>query len=226
MRSTIVLFDIDGTLIDAGGAGRAAMEQAFEEVAGRRDVGAFKYGGMTDVAIARQGLREVDKDDDAHIARLLDRYLAHLEHHIARTERYRVLPGVAALLDRLEGQAHLEVGLGTGNLVRGAELKLSRGALWHRFSFGGFGSDHEDRPTLLRHGVERGRARLKGRRRPDDARVVVIGDTPKDVSAAHAIGAACVAVTTGHFRAEEMADAELVVETLQDARALDAILAG
>lgn len=217
MRSTIVLFDIDGTLIDAGGAGRAAMELAFEEVAGRRDVGGFKYGGMTDVAIARQGLREVGKDEPSHVARLLERYLAYLEHHIARTERFRVLPGVTAILDRLATEPHLEVGLGTGNLVRGAELKLSRGALWHRFHFGGYGSDHEERPMLLRHGVERGRARLHHRGRGHEERVVVIGDTPKDVSAAHAIGATCVAVATGHFTVEELraTGAELVVDTLE-----------
>jgi phosphoglycolate phosphatase-like HAD superfamily hydrolase len=226
LRSTIVLFDIDGTLIDAGGAGRASMELAFEEVAGRRDVAAFPYGGMTDLAIARQGLRAAGKDEPAHVERLLERYLHHLEHHVARTERFRVLPGVGAILDRLEQEAHLEVGLGTGNLIRGAELKLRRGALWERFAFGGFGSDHEERPVLLQHGVERGRARLAARRREGSARVVVIGDTPKDVAAAHAIGATCVAVATGHFTADSLAPtgADLVVDTLEDPRALAAIL--
>jgi phosphoglycolate phosphatase len=226
MRSTIVLFDIDGTLIDAGGAGRASMELAFEEVAGRRDVGSFPYGGMTDLAIARQGLRAAGKDEPAHVERLLARYLHHLEHHVARTERFRVLPGVGAMLDRLDQEAHLEVGLGTGNLMRGAELKLRRGALWERFAFGGFGSDHEERPVLLSHGVERGRARLAARRREDPARVVVVGDTPKDVAAAHAIGAICVAVATGHFSAAALTPtgADLVVDSLDDPRALAAIL--
>jgi phosphoglycolate phosphatase len=226
MRATIVLFDIDGTLIDAGGAGRASMAQAFEEVAGRRDVGDFPYGGMTDLAIARQGLRAAGKDEPAHVERLLARYLVHLEHHVARTERFRVLPGVGAILDRLAAEEHLEVGLGTGNLIRGAELKLRRGALWERFAFGGFGSDHEERPVLLQHGVARGRARLEARGRADPARVVVIGDTPKDVAAAHAIGAACIAVATGHFTAAALAPtgADLVVDTLEDPRALEHVL--
>lgn len=214
--SLVALFDIDGTLIDAGGAGRAAMTQAFEEVAGRSDVCSFRFGGMTDRAIARQGLAVVDRATDENVERLVERYLHHLEHELTRTERFRVLPSVVALLDSLESAGHAAVGLGTGNVARGAELKLRRAELWHRFGFGGYGCDHEDRAELLRVGAARGRERAQ-----PDTTVVVIGDTPKDVAAAIAIGARCVAVATGTFTEDELhqAGAELVVATLADPRA-------
>lgn len=216
----VALFDIDGTLIDAGGAGRASMERAFLEVGGKKELGHFPYGGMTDVAIARQGLAQVGKDTDEHITTLVARYLHHLEREIETSERFRVHEGVVALLDLLDGVAHAAVGLGTGNVVRGAELKLKRGGLWHRFNFGGYGSDHEHRDKLLAAGAARGRARLG----VADAPVIVIGDTPKDVAAAKAIGATTIAVATGHYDAAtlEATGAELVVERLTDPRVLEA----
>jgi phosphoglycolate phosphatase len=220
-RPFVALFDIDGTLIDAGGAGRASMEQAFLEIGGSRELGDFRYGGMTDVAIARQGLEKIGKATDENIALLVERYLHHLSAQIEKSERFRVHAGVHTLLDLLDRVAHAAVGLGTGNVIRGAELKLRRGDLWHRFGFGGYGSDHEDRAKLLAAGAARGRARLGD----PTARVVVIGDTPKDVAAAKAIGATTIAVATGTFAAEELAatGAELVTESLEDPRVREAL---
>jgi phosphoglycolate phosphatase-like HAD superfamily hydrolase len=104
---------------------------------------------------------------------------------------------VLTLLDLLDGVAHAAVGLGTGNVREGARIKLSRAGLFERFSFGGFGCDAEDRAELLRIGAQRGAAQLS---LPlSDCRVVVIGDTPKDIAAANAIGAECIAVGTGSF---------------------------
>lgn len=221
-RPTIALFDIDGTLVTCGGAGRTAMERAFGDVLGRSDVGTFPYGGMTDRAIARAAARNAGReDDDATLDRVLARYLAHLEVELARAERFRVLHGVTALLDALEGHPHVAVGLGTGNLEVGAQLKLGHGKIAHRFAFGGYGSDHEDRGRLLAAGAHRGLARLGAHSGP--ARVVVIGDTPKDISAGRAIGAHVIAVATGGFAADALRDADLVVGALDDPRVLPRI---
>lgn len=221
-RPTIALFDIDGTLIHCGGAGRNAMERTFADLLGRTDVGAFNYGGMTDRAIVREAARAAGHhDDDATLDALLARYLGHLETELATGDRFRVLPGVVALLDALLAHAHVAIGLGTGNLEVGARLKLGRGGLWHRFAFGGYGSDHEDRGRLLAAGASRGAEKLG----LDRARTVVIGDTPRDIAAGRAIGAEVIAVATGGFGADDLAHADLVVATLEDARVLAHLIA-
>lgn len=223
-RPTIALFDIDGTLVTCGGAGRAAMEHAFEDVLGRSDVAGFGYGGMTDRAIVRAATLAAGRDDDpATLDALLDRYLAHLEAHLPRSEKFAILPGVHALLDALVPHTHVAVGLGTGNLEVGARLKLGHGKIWERFSFGGYGSDHEDRGRLLAAGAERGATKLGVS--VSSARVVVIGDTPRDIRAGRDIGAEVIAVATGGFTGEELADADLVVSDLGDARVLAHITA-
>jgi phosphoglycolate phosphatase-like HAD superfamily hydrolase len=200
-RPTVVLFDIDGTLVTCGGAGRRAMERAFREHTDEH-VSGFSFGGMTDRAIVRQALAAARVAiDDAILERTLEHYLAHLADELPRSSGYSVLAGVEGALEMLEVEQSagtpVALGLGTGNLVRGAELKLRPADLWRRFSFGGFGSDDEDRPTLLRHGERRGAARLG--LDPSTVATIVIGDTPRDIQAARAIGARCVAVASGSF---------------------------
>ncbi|UJR87204.1 HAD family hydrolase [Sandaracinus amylolyticus] len=227
MRPTIALFDIDGTLVSCGGAGRRSMERAFVEVGARTEHAGFDFGGMTDRAIARQGLRNAGLDDhDAAIDALIERYLGHLALEVPRSEGYRVLPGVVDMLERLRVLDAIAIGLGTGNVEAGARVKLTRGALHDRFDFGGFGSDAEDRAQLLAIGADRGAARL-GRAR-SECRVVVIGDTPRDVSAAIAIGAECLAVGTGTHGAESLArvGAHVAVDDLRDVRAWEMVIGG
>jgi phosphoglycolate phosphatase-like HAD superfamily hydrolase len=204
MRPTVLLFDVDGTLIDTGGAGRRSMERAFERCHGRRDACAqMAFGGMTDRAICRDGLGVIGVPaTEEAIDALLAAYLVALADELAASTRCRVLAGIEAALDAAE-RASAAVGLGTGNVHAGARLKLGRVGLADRFAFGGFGSDHEVRSELLRVGAERGAARLGAAR--EACRVVVIGDTPKDVAAAHAVGAECVAVATGSFGVEALA---------------------
>ncbi|MCU0676277.1 MAG: HAD hydrolase-like protein [Myxococcota bacterium] len=192
--TTVALFDIDGTLMTTGGAGRRAMRAAFGEVIGR----------AYDAALVEQ---------------ILERYLERLEAEVARSPGYHVFDGVHTILEHAHA-LNAAVGLGTGNVERGAQVKLARGALNDRFAFGGFGSDAEDRTELIRAGAERGAARLG---RPlSECRVIVIGDTPRDVRAAHGIGAVCLAVATGGYdvSALQKAGADLVVERLDDPRAL------
>jgi phosphoglycolate phosphatase len=222
--ATVILFDVDSTLVTCGGAGRAAMEAAFEQLCGRRDVFTFPFGGATDRGITRRALENAGLSaDEASIDGFIELYLSHLPPLLARSSKYAVLPGVNELLDALEPHAHLAVGLGTGNVERGARAKLERGGLSARFAFGGFGCDHEERARLLEAGARRGAARLGIAR--DKARVVIVGDTPKDVEAAKAIGAECIAVATGSHGGEALAacGAELVVEDLRAAAVLQAL---
>ncbi len=201
---TVLLFDIDGTLVLTGGAGRRAMLGAFASLHGRNDVFAdFSFAGMTDRAIVRHGLGRVTPEvAEAEIDRALDAYLALLDAELSRAHDYRILPGVSALLDSLRGRPDVAIGLGTGNVRRGAYAKLARGGLDTNFAFGGFGCDAEARVELLRAGARRG-AELLGATL-ESCRVVVIGDTPKDVAAAQGIGAVCIGVGTGGYTPDQL----------------------
>ena len=204
MKPTVLLFDIDGTLLHGGGSGRRAVERVFGERFARREVfDAVRFHGMTDRAIVRGGLvRAGLPADEAAIDALCAAYLAALAEEVPRAEGFRVMPGAAALLDALDGRPGVAVGLGTGNLREGARIKLEHARLYHHFAFGGFGCDAEDRAELIRIGAERG-ARHVGRDLAD-CRVIVIGDTPKDVAAAQAIGARSLAVETSGFSAADL----------------------
>lgn len=205
--STVLLFDLDGTLVNTGGAGRRAMNAAFLELFGREDgFRDFKFDGMTDFAIARAGLKKHHGEeaaiDQAAIDAFLATYVGYLEAELPRSEKYVVLPGVAALIASLANAPNVAVGLGTGNIKRGAYAKLVRSDLGGAFAFGGFGCDAEDRTELLRVGAQRGAEQLG---RPlAECRVIVIGDTPKDIAAARGIGAACLAVATGGYTKDEL----------------------
>jgi phosphoglycolate phosphatase-like HAD superfamily hydrolase len=227
MTPTVLLFDIDGTLITTGGAGRRAITKAFEVLHGRADAcDHFSFGGMTDRAIVRLGLEAIGVGASTEaIDEVIDRYVELLELEVWKVDAraYRVHDGMLAAIDAGHARG-CAVGLGTGNVQAGARAKLRRVALHERFDFGGFGDDHELRPELIRRGAERGAARLGVPL--SDARVVVIGDTPKDVHAAQAIGAECVAVATGEFPLEVLrqAGATWAFDDLTAPGALEAVL--
>jgi len=152
-----------------------------------------RFHGMTDRAIVRGGLERVGGPvDDATIDAICEAYLLALAEEVPRAEGFRVFAGVETLLDALAGRDALAIGLGTGNLREGARVKIERAGIAHHFPFGGFGCDHEHRPTIVRIAAERGAARL---------------GVPLDVDAARAIGADCVAVTTGGIDAATLAAA-------------------
>lgn len=223
---TILLFDLDGTLVTTGGAGRRSMQEAFRVHTEHPDVFAdFEFGGMTDLGIVRAGLERVGRAFALDLANaIFETYLSVLPGEVERAADYTVLPGVREVLAGVRGRAGVAVGLGTGNIERGAHIKLSRGALGDHFAFGGFGSDAEDRVELLTRGAERG-ARALGV--PLAAcRVVVIGDTPRDVAAAQAMGAFSVAVGTGGHEVERLRalGADEAVSDLTASGVLDALL--
>jgi phosphoglycolate phosphatase-like HAD superfamily hydrolase len=205
MKPTVVLFDIDGTLITTGGVGRRAIEITFEKHYGRPDAcSAFRFDGMTDRAIMRGALTFLGEPiDDATIDRLIAEYVQHLEREVAEApaQKYRVHDGMHDAIALCE-QLGYAVGLGTGNVREGARLKLARVGLFERFAFGGFGDDHEQRDRLLAAGAARGAARLGVE--VSAARVIIVGDSPKDVSAALAIGAECIGVATGASTAAQL----------------------
>jgi phosphoglycolate phosphatase-like HAD superfamily hydrolase len=200
------LFDLDGTLLKTGGAGKQAMDRALLEVLGLPEALAkIHLDGMTDRAIVREAvdaLRLQQRCTEDEIDRVLERYLALLAAAMPDCASYQVLPGAEVLVKALHGRGWA-VGLGTGNVERGARIKLQRSGLNPHFAFGGFGCDAEDRAALLAVGVQRASERLGRALRPEQ--VWIIGDTPKDIAAARAIGARVLAVATGRFSADELA---------------------
>lgn len=221
--TTLLLFDVDGTLVSTGGAGRLAMAQAFEEVCGRADaLDDIEFGGMTDRSILRIGLERLGRElDEASFRAIVDAYVERLGATVEASDGYTVFPNVRETLEACAARG-VPMGLGTGNVRRGAEIKLAPAGLHRHFAFGGFGDDAEDRGELIHTAARRG-AKHAGKSL-DECRVVVIGDTPKDIEAARAIGAACVAVATGGFDPASLEGADLVVETLADARVLRYLL--
>ena len=228
---TILLFDVDGTLVTTDGVGRRAIEKAFERRHGRRDVVSFSFAGMTDKAIVRDGLQALGKrfasgaELQAEMDATLAFYLQVLEEEAATGAGIRVHDGIQRALDLAEARPDVALGLGTGNLRQGARIKLGHAGIYHRFTFGGFGDDSIDRPEILAAGARRGAVEL-GLPLPA-CRVVVVGDTPKDIDAARAIGAVCVAVATGTYSVAELEahSPALACATLADPRA-DGVLFG
>lgn len=219
-----LLFDIDGTLLLTGGAGQVAFERAFEECFGvARSWGGVVPDGKTDPIIFGEIARRAIGRDLAsgEYDALCERYLNYFPDALERSDRFRLMPGVAELLAELRRDEGLLLGVATGNLEAAAWHKLRRGNLHPFFSFGGFGSDAVRREDLVLRAIERGRglapsAKLKAEH------FVVIGDTPLDVAAAKANGARAVGVATGSWTAEELtaSGADLALKDLSDPRPL------
>ena len=199
----LILFDIDGTLLTSGGAGEAALCDAMRERFGvDEDLRGIVLAGATDRAIASEMLlRRGIPDSPENIAGLLDSYLYALESRVGSHEG-RLMPGVLELLEALHGREDCVLGLLTGNLERGAQIKLTHYRLWHFFEFGAFADDHHDR-NLLGPVAKSRAAGIHGVEFPGD-RTYVIGDTPRDVRCGKAFGAKTVAVATGNYSLEDL----------------------
>jgi phosphoglycolate phosphatase len=214
----ILLFDIDGTLVSTGGAGAVAWKQAFQELHGiPADIGEFTDAGMTDPDVGAKTFEAVMHREATprELAQLIQRRLEHLPEAIAQSEGYRVLPGVPERLRQLSRDGHL-LGLITGNGDGAAFVKLSRGDLMRWFSFGAYATAGVDRAGIVRRAVERGEATL-GKDVPN-SEIFVIGDTPLDIEAAHAVHCTAIAVATGHHDGDALreAGADHVLETLEE----------
>jgi phosphoglycolate phosphatase-like HAD superfamily hydrolase len=213
----VCLFDIDGTLLASGGAGKSALEEALAEEFGIRSVmHKINLSGRTDRAIVHDLLSLSGLEDNSeNRARMLTAYLKHLPGCLARGNG-TVLPGVQVLLEMLCSRSDMVVGLLTGNVRAGARLKLGHFGLAEYFAFGGYGDEHHCRDDVAREALRAVKTHLKGD--VDPRRICVIGDTPYDVRCARAIGAKVVAVLTGyHDRAEMIAcKPDVLLDDLRD----------
>jgi len=194
-QAVAILFDIDGTLIDTGGAGAASWRLAFKELYGvPADIGQFTEAGMTDPDVGREPERK-------EFTRLIERRLYYLHRTVAESTGYRVLPGVLELLPKLIEDGCL-TGLITGNTEAAAHIKLHRANLNRFFSFGGYGSDSNDRGEVARTALRRASVVYGEDLTPGQA--IAVGDTPRDAVAAHAAGMKCVGVATGHYDEQQL----------------------
>lgn len=204
--SWLLLFDIDGTLVDAGGKGMTALRKTAIEIFG--DEGPpLDLAGSTDLGILENLHAHFGTAPCAERTyRFFETYHIHLEASLSSNPAAgRVLDGVVELLETIAEVAHMQPALLTGNTMPGAWIKLRHYRLDHHFAFGAYGSDRADRNLLGRIALERALAHTGRAYGPE--RTLVIGDTPKDIACAHAVGAKCLAVATGQFSADQLAAA-------------------
>lgn len=213
----LVLFDIDGTLIQSGGAGEKAFarvcEQEFNVADGTVNL---RFAGRTDPAIVREFfLRHQIEPCQENFMRFFDAYVFWLDHMLGQLSG-KVLPGAQEMIGALRALARPPaIGLLTGNIRLGAQIKLSHYKLWDQFQTGGFGDDHEDRNQIALIARDRGRELLKEKLRGDQ--IVVVGDTPRDIECGKAIEAKTLAVATGSYGLEQLKEHRptWTVETLE-----------
>jgi len=204
----LLLFDVDLTLINSGGAGRKAMMRAFEELfGGSNGLKKVSFAGRTDVAIFKDGLKQrgVEWSPDKE-TQFKERYLAYLKTEIEKPNSSKhIEPGIPELLSQLHAQEEVTLALLTGNWRQGAQIKLEHFELFHFFRFGAFADDSEFREKLPGIAYERFRRIFDKEIPPHD--VYVIGDTPRDVACARPFGAKSIAVATGLFSFNELKEA-------------------
>lgn len=226
MPSKLVLFDIDGTLLHTHGAGRRAIHSAIlREFGAQPPARGVRFDGKTDPQIVRELLAASDyaaAEDAECIAAVCRRYVALLGDELAAAVAMTVYPGVIALLDTLEKRADTTLGLLTGNLAEGARLKLSAaGIAPERFRVGAFGSDDPDRANLP--AIAAARATPIMGRRPVGEEIVIVGDTPADITCGRDVGARAIGVATGSYSMAALAAAGAYT-VFADLSPVDAVL--
>jgi phosphoglycolate phosphatase-like HAD superfamily hydrolase len=226
-RKKLFLFDIDGTLLLTGRAGEHALRLALRDRFGvEDDLATISFAGSTDGAIARQMFESnAIPVTPENVADLFDGYIHHLALELPRREG-QVLPGIVGLLEELHARPDCVLGLLTGNLARGAELKLSHYGVWDFFEFGAFADDHVDRNKL--GPVAHARAVEKHGISFDAREVYVLGDTPRDIDCARAAGFVAVAIATGSYTKEQLAEhrPDFLFEDLSDTKGVLSALLG
>lgn len=230
MRKKLILFDLDGTLLWSDGAGRAAIHQALtDEIGTAGPIDGVPLAGRTDMAIARELLRtsnHPEAEQDECVRRVCDRYVELLEGELQSSARHvRVYAGVHELLGTLGARTDCVVGLLTGNVEQGATLKLrAAGIDPNQFRVVAYGSDAYSRDELPPIAVSRA-GEVMGYI-PRGADVVIIGDTPADMTCGDGIGARAIGVATGPFEVAELeaAGGYAVFEDFSDTEAVIAAI--
>ncbi|HXX40941.1 MAG TPA: HAD family hydrolase [Chthoniobacterales bacterium] len=204
MQQRLLLFDIDGTLIHSGGAGVYALKNALAERHGIRDnLKDIEIAGMTDSGIVLSILNKHKiSATNENVTAFLDSYVHFLSLELPR-RKGSLLPGVLELLKKLKARRNIVLGLLTGNVSRGAQLKLGHYGVWHFFEFGAFADDHHDRNQL--GSFAQARAKEKHGREFSAGEIDIIGDTPRDIACGKALGARTIAVSTGTWSRQELA---------------------
>lgn len=213
-----VLFDIDGTLIRTGGAGVRAFARAADRLHGLPEgTEHMVFHGRTDTSLVREYLRYHGlPETDGEMGRFLETYLGLLGEMLG-VHAGETCPGAREFIASCQAmESPPLMGLLTGNVRRGAELKLRAHGLWELFETGGYGDDHEDRDEVAAAAMRRVMERLGRTVRPRD--VLVVGDTPRDVRCARSVGARVLAVATGGFGLEQLraCEPDWAVATLGD----------
>ncbi|HEX9083506.1 MAG TPA: HAD family hydrolase [Gemmatimonadaceae bacterium] len=203
----LVLFDIDGTLLNSDGLGRASMRLALGSIFGSPGNPAYRYDGKTDKQIVRDVMRlegHSDEHIDSRMEKLIEIYLEGLRDGVTSGKfNVRPLDGVVELLDALEPREDVVLGLLTGNVETGARTKLKAAGIDpDRFRVNAFGSDHEHRPELP--AVAQRRASEVLGLEIVGGRMVVIGDTPADIACGRSLGAKAIGVASGHYTVEQL----------------------
>jgi phosphoglycolate phosphatase len=203
MEKRLLLFDIDGTLVSTGGAGVRSLQLVIQKRYGvHDDLLDVEIAGRTDSGIASSILQKYQVDPTPkNIEAFLDEYVGFLPETLSTTDG-KILPGISEILIRMKGKTDRVLGLLTGNVKRGAELKLQHYRLWNFFEFGAFADDHHDRNQLGE--FARTRAQEKHGHEFDAAQIDVVGDTPHDIACGKAFGARTVAVATGTWPREKL----------------------
>jgi phosphoglycolate phosphatase len=200
----LVLFDIDGTLIHTSGAGEKAFARVFANLFGISDgTEKLKFAGRTDVAILREFFAHnaIEASPD-NIEQFFDAYVFMLEHMLQQSPG-GAHPGVRTWLRELRSLPHPPlIGLLTGNIRLGAEIKLRQFDLWNEFTIGAFADDSAERNEIAAIAKRRGETLLGHPLRGEE--VLVIGDTPLDIACARAISAKVLAVGTGMYRSRDL----------------------
>lgn len=194
----IILFDIDGTLINAGGAGMRALNKAVSDMGGIDNVcNYFELQGSTDKVNFENAFYCAfkRKPNSKEYKKLMELYIKHLPEEVrysVENGKYFKIKGVERFLKLLSKNKDVVVGLGTGNLEKGAYIKLEPSGLSHYFLFGGFGERHTKREDMLEMAVKNAEKIIK--EKVNQGNVYVIGDTEKDITAAKNLGyhSACV----------------------------------
>jgi phosphoglycolate phosphatase len=200
----LVLFDIDGTLVHTGGAGTMAFSRTFSYVFGlHHGAERMKFAGRTDVSLVREFFKiHGVPESQENFRQFFDNYVFWLEQIVAQSTGNQCAGVSAFIRDLLALPQPPVLGLLTGNIQLGAEIKLRRFDLWDHFVMGGFADDHEDRNHIAVAALQRGRRVLDAHLQPQE--IVVIGDTPFDVRCGKFIGAKTLAVATGGSKYAEL----------------------
>ncbi len=220
-----ILFDIDGTLLDSGGAGIRSLNLAFEEIfAVKNAFRTISMAGKTDPQILREGLHLHNIHcSNGIIPEFFRSYTRYLSENIANSSGH-IKPGIKEALRELQTQKGCVLGLLTGNIEAGAMIKLGRFGLNSFFNVGAFGNDNEDRDRLLPVAVDK--LYKQNSTQVSFRDCVVVGDTPRDISCSKPYGAFSVAVATGPYSSGALneAGADAVFEDLSDTSAFMAVI--